>query len=173
MIYAIGKKRNLSQEDCDDLLIEVMTIFWRKMNDFIYDRTRGKFRSYLSRIANNCAMQIYTLRKKHNTIPADSLPGEYPPEVDQRIMEEWRDFLLEKALENLRMTLDTETYQVFYMSFVQKCPVAEISAVTRKTANNIYVIRSRCLNKLRALLLELRQANEAQLSAHSHKKNSE
>lgn len=173
MIYAIGLKRNLSKEDCDDLLIDVMTIFWKKMDDFIYDRTKGRFRSFLAKIANNCAMQIYNRHRKNLPPPAEAFSQEYPADVDSDMLDEWRDFLLEKAMENLRMSLDTETYQVFYMSFVQQCPVEEISEVTRKTANNIYVIRSRCLNKLTALLKEYRQQDETYFSSHSHKSKSE
>lgn len=173
MIYAIGKRKNLSQEDCEDLVIDVMQIFWKKMDEFIYDRTRGKFRSYLARIAHNCAMQINSLRKKNNNVSTEELTVEYPADVDQSMMEEWRDFLLEQALENLRLNVDTETYQVFYMSFIQQCSIDEISAVTRKTPNNIYVIRSRCLNKLTALLREFRQLDESLLPCHSNKNNSQ
>lgn len=173
MIYAIGQKRSLSKEDCDDLLIEVMTVFWRRMEDFIYDRGKGKFRSYLSKIAHNCAIQIYTRRIKHKNGVAEELNTEYPADVDIAMMDEWRNFLLEKAMEKLKLTIDTETYQVFYMLFVQNCPVDEVAAVTRKTASNIYVIRSRCLSKLSAFLREFRKLDESQLPAHSHNTRSE
>ena len=173
MIYAVGKKWTLSKEDCDDLIIEVMKIFWKKMDKFVYDRSKGKFRSYLARIADNCAMQLYFKQKKNKNITAMTADSEYPAEVDRNMMEEWKDFLLQKALEHLRLSVDTETYQVFYMSFVQQCSVAEIMEVTRKTANNIYVIRSRCLKKLSALLKEFRQLDETLLSNHSNKNKSE
>jgi DNA-directed RNA polymerase specialized sigma24 family protein len=143
------------------------------MDEFIYDRTKGKFRSFLAKIAHNCAMQIYSLKKKNSNIPAQPISIEYPAEVDVNMMEEYRDFLLELALENLRLNVDTETYQVFYMSFIQQCSIEEISAVTRKTPNNIYVIKSRCLNKLTALLREFRQLDEDRLPYHSNKNKSE
>ena len=85
---------------------------------------------------------------------------DYPPEIDQLYMDEWRDFLLQKAIDELKQIVDTETYQVFYMSVVQNRPVSDISAVTRKTPNNIYVIRSRCLKKLRRLIQSYRQREE-------------
>lgn len=172
MIYSIGKQRQLTAEECDDLMINVMTIFWQKMNDFIYDPAKGKFRSYLGKIANYCAIQLFFRRKENKTIPFNG-DMDYPDEVDDFFMEEWRDFLLNKAMEVLREQVDTEIYQVFYMSFVQKCPVEEIAAVTRKTPNNIYVIRSRCLAKLGKLIQELRQLDEEMLSRHSQRNNLE
>ena len=84
-------------------------------------------------------------------------------------MEEWHDFILNKALEVLRNQLDTEIYQVFYMTFIQGASVEEIAAVTRKKPNNIYVIRSRCLAKMQKLIREFRQLDEEMLSRHSHK----
>ena len=162
MINFIGRRRQLTCEECDELKVEVMTVFWRKMDEFIYDRRKGRLRSYLGRIANNCAMQIFTNRQRSSRIPAES-ETDYPADVDKAMMEEWRDFLLKQALETLRRNLDSETYLVFHMSFVQKRPVAEITELTRKTPNNIYVIRSRCLEKLKRLISMYRQMDEAEL----------
>ena len=92
---------------------------------------------------------------------------EYPPEIDQIYMDEWRDFVLQKALEDLQSVIDTETYQVFYMLFVQERPVSEISLVTRKTPNNIYVIRSRCIKKLTAIIENYRKFGEASSSRNA------
>ena len=172
MIYFIGLKRGLCPEECDDLMVEVMTTFWRKMDDaFIYDRSKGTLRSYLGQIAHYCAMRIFNGRQQ-NTVPFD--PSiEYPDDVDKIMLEEWRNFLLEQALDTLRLSVDTETYQVFYMSFVQKCSVAEIASVTRKSPNNIYVIRSRCMAKLKKIISQYRQLDEAELLNHSSKNASE
>ena len=172
MIHAIGKKRRLTPEERDELMIEVMTIFWRKMEHFIYDRKRGKFRSYLVKIADYCAMQIFSKKEDDPEIISDPIM-DYPSDVDDALMEDWQNYLLDKALEALRENVDTEVYQVFYMSFIQKCPVPEIAAITRKTPNNIYVIRSRCLSKLTALIKEFRQLDDQMLSSHSHKKELE
>ena len=172
MIHSIGKKRRLNPEERDELMIEVMTIFWRKMDHFIYDRNRGKFRSYLGKIADYCAMQIFSKKEDDSEIISDP-EMDYPNDVDDALMEDWQNYLLDKAMEALREEVDTEIYQVFYMSFIQKCPVAEIAAITRKTPNNIYVIRSRCLSKLTALIKEFRQLDDQMLSFHSHKKDLE
>ena len=172
MIRSIGQKHFLTPEECDDLTVEVMTIFWKKMEEFIYDRSRGMFRSYLGRITNYCAMKIFAIRRKHLSVLRNNT-ADYPDDVDTRIMDEWRDFLFNKAMEELKESVDTETYQVFYMSFIQHCPVDEISAITRKTSNNIYVIRSRCLAKLTALIKQYRQFESELSGSHSHKKSEE
>ena len=170
MIRQIGIRRHLSPADCQDLHSEVMTIFWRKMDSFIYDRCRGSFRLYLARIADSAVGRIFRRTRAREETPPE-VPSEYPPDVDAVYMDEWRDFLLQKAVDELRDNVDTETYQVFFMSVIQNRPVQDIAAVTRKTPNNIYVIRFRCLKKLRQLIRSYRQREDAALPGGRSQRN--
>ena len=168
MIRAIGLRRNLSPEECDDLLIDVMVIFWKKMEKFVYDRNRGSFRAYLARITQLAAGKI---RAREHRPAAPQLPVEpdYPPEVDRASMEEWRDFLLASAMEDLKKFVDTEIWQAFYMLEIQHRPVAEVAAITRKKPNNLYIIRHRCLKILREIIAAYRERGDSELALHSHK----
>ena len=172
MIFHIGQQRYLSTEECEDLKIEVMTIFWSKMEEFVYDSSKGKFRSYLSQIADFCAQRRFSLLRRHKNL-LNSLKNEYPEEVDSQYMDEWRQFLLQQAMEELKRSVDMVTYQVFHMSFIQQRPIADICTITRKTANNVYIIRYRCFNKLRKLLKEYRQFSEMEFLRHSQRKKEE
>ena len=169
MISRIGEKRQLTAEECDDLMIDVMVIFWKKVDSYLSEPQQpGAFRKYLGKLANNVAERIF--RKNRQTPPPPMPPDDdYPDGIDELYMEEWRNFIFTKALEDLQLAVDTDTYNVFYMSVVQKRPVEDIVKVTRKTPNNIYVIRCRCLKKLKQLIAHYRQCEEAELSRHSHK----
>ena len=169
MIRFVGKKRSLTPEECDDLMVEVMTTFWKKMDTFVYNRGQGRFRNYLGRIADYCAMMVFARNSQHKMLSIDTIE-EYPDEVDEKFLDEWRDYLLELALEELKEKVDTETYQVFYMSFVQGLSVSDITAVTRKTPASIYVIRSRCFSHLSSFIAHYRKIGLEMSSGHSHKK---
>ena len=157
MIRSIGKKNRLTSQECNDLLVDVMFIFWKKMDQFLYDPDRGKFRNYLSKIAH---FSIFRIIMARNMKKPPVQQEEYPPEIDEKYMEEWKNYLLENALKELKSSIDTDTYQVFYMSFFQERPVEEICAVTRKTRDNVYVIRSRCLKKLKKIIQTYRKYEE-------------
>ena len=172
MIFHIGQQRNLSPEECDDLMIEVMLIFWHKMEEFVYDSKKGKFRNYLGRIADFCARKSLYTRKRHEKF-LNSLGGEYPAGLDSDYMDEWRQFLLQQAMEELKASVDMVTFQVFHMSFIQQRSTADICKITRKTANNVYLIRYRCLNKLRKLINEYRHFSEMEFLRHSQRKSEE
>lgn len=170
MIWDIGKKRNLSPEDCDDLMVEVMTIFWQKIDTFFYDRERGKFRSYLSKIANLSAFRIFN-RNHKNAESSATVSEEYPAEVDAIFMKEWQDFLMQTAMDEVKESVDTEIWQAFYMSTIQNRPVEEVAEITRKSPNNIYVIRSRILKKLRELIASYKEVAENELTGNSARNN--
>ncbi len=164
MIRSIGRKHNLTPEECDDLTVEVMLIFWKKLDNFFYDRSRGKFRSLLCRISDFAAIRIFKKNHRHGQ-DSGMQDLEYPCEIDEQCMQEYQDFLLDKALDELKEVVDTETYEVFYMSVFQDRPVSEISLVTRKSPGSIYAIRHRCLKKLRYFINLYRQYEECELSA--------
>ena len=168
MIRYIGAKRQLSPEECDDLMIDVMMIFWKRLDKFIYAPEKGKFRSYLGRITDSAAFRIFK-KNRNGAVQLAPAELEYPDEIDQDYMDEWRNFILEKALEDLKNSIETEQYQIFYMAFFQKRPTADIAAVSGKTAGNIYAIKSRCLKKLKELIAVYRQNEEMVLSSHSQR----
>ena len=164
MIHSIGRKHNLTPEECDDLTVEVMLIFWKKLDNFFYDRSRGKFRSFLCRISDFAAIKIF--KKNHlGGSSAEVQELEYPCEIDEQCMHEYQDFLLDKALDDLKAVVDTETYEVFYMSVFQDRPVSEISLVTRKSPGSIYAIRHRCLKKLKYFINLYQQYEENELAS--------
>ena len=166
MICKAGLKINLSAAECDDLMVDVMMIFWRKMDSFLYDSHKGKFRNFLRRIAFFAALKR---RGRSNGLSEMDDLTDYPDEVDSSMMDEWREFILNEALEELKAGVDSEVYQVFYMSFVQRRPVKDICRITRKTANSVYVIRSRCLKKLRRIISSYRELEENELRRRSNK----
>ena len=170
MIRHVGASKGLSQSECDDLMVEVMVIFWKKMDHFIYDAARGKFRSYLWRITE--VLSLHFLKKKRQSSSLQEHLLHYPEYVDADCMEEWRDFLLEQAMGDLRESVDAVSYQVFHMSFIGRHTIREISAVTRKSPNAIYIIRSRCIRKLNKIIAAYRQFGEESFSFLHSQRNS-
>ena len=65
MIYAIGASRKLAEEECEDLMQEVALICSRKLQNFIYDPERCRFRSFLFKITTNVAFNLLRKKNKH------------------------------------------------------------------------------------------------------------
>ena len=56
--------------------------------------------------------------------------------------------------------MDSETYLAFEMLFIEDRPVAEVAAVTGKTANTLYSVKHRCLKKLQTIIIQLQNELE-------------
>lgn len=151
MIVAIGHRRGLTDSECDDLLQETLTVFWQRLDRFAYRPEKGKFRGYLSRMADRIAAKI----RDRRIVPAAPVP-EYDSDIDVEMMRDWEIFVLEKALEDLKKRISTESFEAFYLSSVQNIPVSQVAKLTGKTPNNIYNLRFRCLAALREILREIR-----------------
>ena len=154
MIRAVAKQRGIAEEDCDDLIQEVMVICCRRIGSFFYDRRKGHFRSYLFSIIKNAAWQM---RRKKEQVPPEGIP-DYEEGIDRIFMEQYERFLVETALKLLRDRVNSETYSAFEMLEIQQLPVAEVSQITRKTRPALYLIRHRCLRILRQCIEEIPEA---------------
>ena len=119
MIYAIGTARQLSSEECEDLMQEVAIICSRKLQNFVYDPERCRFRSFLFKITTNVAFNL--LRKKTKN-QAEELKDDYSvvPELDIQFMQEYERFLLERSFLILKNSISSESYLAFDMLFRRK-----------------------------------------------------
>ena len=75
-------------------------------------------------------------------------------------MEEWRDFLPDSAMEDLKQCAGTELRQGFHMLEFRHRPVAEVAAITRETPNNLYIIRHRRFKKPREIIAACREHSD-------------
>ncbi|MBQ4336760.1 MAG: sigma-70 family RNA polymerase sigma factor [Lentisphaeria bacterium] len=154
MIFGIGKSRKLSKEECEDLLQEVALICSNKLQDFIYDPARCRFRTFLYKIAENVSFNISRRKNKIRCLP---LKNDYAvvPELDIKFMQEYEQFLLDRSFLILKNSISSESYLAFDMVFRQKIPVEEVVACTGFSAGALYTLKHRCLKKLRRIISEL------------------
>lgn len=165
MIRAAGRKRGIPPEDCDDLIQEVMLVCCRRLSSFLYDRSKGHFRSFLTAIVRNIAWQM---RRRKRPLP--DVPPEYDDSVDREFMREYEKFLLDSMLGRLRERIGSATYSAFEMLCIQQLPVAEVSRITRKSPAALYLIRHRCIRLLRQCITEIPEAADRIHSAGSSSK---
>ena len=154
MIRAVAKQRGIAEEDCDDLIQEVMVICCRRIGSFFYDRSKGHFRSYLYSIIKNAAWQM---RRKKAPAPPEGMQ-DYEEGIDRIFMEQYEHFLVKTVLKLLRERVNTETYSAFEMLALEQLPVAEVSRITRRTPAQLKLIRFRCLRILRRCIAEIPEA---------------
>ena len=159
MIHGIGRERNLSEDECEELMQDVAFICCRKLQDFIYDPAKCRFRTFLFKIAENCVFNIWRRKRKFSHAV---LSGDYSaiPELDIQFMQEYEKFLLDRSFLILQCSVSSETFLAFDMLVRQELPVKEVISRTGMSAVALYTIKHRCIRKLRKIINGLRMELE-------------
>jgi RNA polymerase sigma-70 factor (ECF subfamily) len=148
LIRKCGCQWGLNDDECDELIQEVMLTFFCDCHTFKYDRTKGRFREYLRSIARS---NTFSLLKKRDA--SRHLTGSNEPLLDYAFDEkwdaEWHNYLFQEALNILQRDMEDLSFRSFRMYAVEQMPPAEVAAELGISVNAVYVNKSRALAHLR------------------------
>ncbi len=153
-IYNLIRRMGLNHHDADEVVQLTLLKIWNAMPAFEYCPEKGRFRSWLCRIAGNTAKNFI----RDNGRPVIPLPlrdwemegvEEFAvrPEVEIFAEQEWQRYLPELALKNISDSFDRKTIQAFQLCR-QNIPVPEIAERLGLAESSIYVYKQRVMAKL-------------------------
>lgn len=154
MIAAIGKRHGLAPADRDDLMQRVAILMCDRLRSFVYEPEKCRFRTFLHRVAVNLSRNIERKNREAHR-PAPVLPACRDTDPDGKFLAEYEEFLLAHSLDRLKRSMESGVYLAFEMLVVEERPIAEVAAVTGKTAGALYSIRHRGMKKLRAIIADI------------------
>ena len=152
-IYSIARSKGMGDTDADDIVQVVFADLVRTLPTFKYDRTKGKFRSYLSGLVHWRVMDRLKAGKRDADIKAAfceeantvaSSPGD--DDFEQR---EWQAAALEEALRRIKPDVRPEHYAAFVASAVEGQDTESVMRLYGLTSDNLYQIRKRLTERLR------------------------
>lgn len=164
-VFAIARSKGLSAEDADDVVQNVFAELAQKMPTFEYDRTKGKFRSYLLELVNWRVID----KLKANKREADSLK-DYSDEIRADgagtfAESQWQSAALNEALRRLRQEANPEHFAAFVESTVEGLGTETVMKLHGLTRDNLYQIRARFTAKLKPLVAAvLKEMDEGRLA---------
>ena len=139
LIYGVARKAGLSDSEAQDVVQETIIAVARKMPEFRYDRSIGTFKGWLLKLTRWRITDH--LRKKARQHNGQWLPREIPAEPDvleQYVPEagfdlegvwetEWKEQLLETALDRVRERADCREFQMFHLLMCKRVPAREVA----------------------------------------------
>jgi RNA polymerase sigma-70 factor (ECF subfamily) len=151
MLWA--RRLDLSTEDTADLLQEVFLVLAREMPRFRYDPAH-RFRPWLWTVLVNKGRDRY---RRIQARPVLAHPKEFeqamsPDNVQLYADEEYRTYLVGRALEIMRTEMEPVHWQACWQYIVQDRPAAEVAQELGLTVNQVYLAKSRILRRLRTEL---------------------
>lgn len=158
-VFSIARSKGLSVTDSDDIVQNVFVDLARNLPQFDYDRTKGRFRSYLIGLVNWRVTD--KLRAGKRDIDFKSQYGEdmkgAVAEDDGTFLEnEWRAAAMEEALRRIKDEVNPDHFAAFVASTIEGQDTATVMNLYSITRDNLYQIRKR-------LTLKLKEATQAVL----------
>ena len=152
-IYSIARSKGMGDTDADDIVQVVFADLVRTLPTFKYDRTKGKFRSYLSGLVHWRVMDRLKAGKRDADIKAafsdESKTAASSPGDDGFAEREWQAAALEEALRRIKPDVRPEHYAAFVASAVEGQDTESVMRLYGLTSDNLYQIRKRLTERLR------------------------
>lgn len=169
-VFGAARARGLQPSDADDVVQAVMLQLLRDGGLAAYDRAKGPFRPWLSRLVS---WRTEDLRRRAGAAPEpvpdeafavlpDTGPAASPAGDALAAAEEaaWRAAAFNEAVRRLRAELPPSHFAAFQASVLEGLPAAAAMRAGGVSRDNLYQIRRRVKPRFDALLSEALRALE-------------
>lgn len=128
-IRVVLLKMRIRSIDLEDLLQEVLIKIWQNLSKFKIDQDRARFRTWLSTLIRNQALDQVKMAKRYkNRVDKKAVVDLIPEdekniaktELDKVIESEWEKHIIKVALGNIRSLFSEQAIYVFEQSLLGK-----------------------------------------------------
>ena len=144
-IYSIVRAQKVSPDQIDDIIQDVLLSVWKNLPGFEYDRSKGRFSSWLATITIN---KVRSRQLKNSRQSArDHKAYEQQEKTDQgelgeMISREWAAFLTERSWDKIKDEL-SEPMKLCFEGFMEGKMIRTIAAKLGIPENTVSVYKKR------------------------------
>ncbi|WP_146403876.1 sigma-70 family RNA polymerase sigma factor [Planctomycetes bacterium CA13] len=154
----------VARSDLDDVCQLVLMRLWKDLVNYQYQPQRARFRTWLSYLIHSTLVDWHRKQgRNQTTVSSDSIEfGEVlmgQSELELRIQAEWKEYIVNLALERLKTIFSGNAVDVFVRS-VEGQSAAEISQQLNISEESVYVLKHRVKKRLVREAHELRRELE-------------
>ena len=161
MIVSLGTLKGLNRAECDDLVQEVMILFFGKARDFHFQPEKAHFRTWFGRIIHGKIIDLIRKRKPVvseevlNVMPADT---EAPDRLfDLACQAELRKIYLQEALQHLKTKIEPENYRIFEYYVLKNHSASDTMRLFGISRNQLDKTKSRTQAILKKIVTEMKR----------------
>jgi RNA polymerase sigma-70 factor (ECF subfamily) len=157
LLIRFCRRRGLQRADAEDVTQIIFLNLARSLPGFVYDPQRGRFRSYLYRVAKNAIQRFIecpdTARTALEVSELEAIAVDDDDPLDEIWEQEWADHHYRLAMKQLRQVVDPRTVQVFER-LVSGATTAQASEEFGMKADAVDKVRQRVRARLQKLIAE-------------------
>lgn len=172
VIYGYARRFGLNCDDAEDIVQDVFVKITRQLPSFHYDRSRGRFLSWIKTITRTTVTDF--LRRRRSRIEGqlrvesrdasqsivEQIVDPDAPETPDPWQAEWRGSVLAQALERTQAHVDPKTFRAFVLCAFDGRQPAKVARALGMSTNSVYVAKSRVLRQLKREVSAVRKAQE-------------
>lgn len=147
LIYDFCRARGLCAADSGDVTQEVLLRVAKAIRSFEYNQQRGLFHDWLARIVLNEVRRY--IGKDKNQTTSINIEELNLVSLEDEWNESFQQLAFQTALERTKPHFTDHTWTLFDLSWLQKKGVTEVAEIANVSLQQVYVARSRVLNRLR------------------------
>lgn len=158
-VFSIARSKGLTITDSDDIVQNVFVDLARNLPQFNYDRTKGRFRSYLIGLVNWRVTDKLRAGKRDVDFKSqygEDMKGAVAEDDGSFLENEWRAAAMEEALRRIKDEVNPDHFAAFVASTIEGQDTETVMNLYSITRDNLYQIRKR-------LTLKLKEATQAVL----------
>ncbi len=160
LVYRHCRGRGLHHEDAENVTQEVFGQISQSIRNFEYRPEVGRFRDWLRTVTRN---EINHFLKKDAQAAHGTGGGQGQRLLDDITArgeetawtEEFNTHLLKTALARVQAHFEEQTWKVFELVWLKKCPAREVAETLQVPIDRVYVAKSRVLERLQKEVREL------------------
>jgi RNA polymerase sigma-70 factor (ECF subfamily) len=153
MVFSVASKAGLNDTECEEVVQETFIALAKKMPDFQYDPTKS-FRAWLAHTTGFKIKDQFRRRKRNKAVenPAttegrtrtiERIADPASLDVDDIFATEWRERVLELAMEKLKKQVTAAQFQIFDLYVVKKWPVRKVAETLGISSGRVYLAKHR------------------------------
>lgn len=161
-VFRFARRQGLGEADAEEVVADTLAAFFEGYRAGRYDRSRGRFKTWVFGIALNKARELRRRREKgHATEPIERIEGAVTAETqDDEFDTDVDRTLAWECLDATRTRVAPLTYQAFDLYPLKGRPAGDVAKLLGIDKSAVYVAKSRVLSRARCEYEELRKQDQ-------------
>jgi len=162
LVYRLARHRGFQHADAVEITQEVFLAVALAIERWEPDPSRGKFRTWLFRIARNLMINWLAREGRHPRATGDTevrhlLEGQPAPADEKSALfdQEYKRQTFRWAAEQVRGEFRDATWKAFWRTSVEGEPIKQVADVLGLSVGAVYIARSRVMARLRQTIEQL------------------
>lgn len=155
LIYSVAIKAGLTNEEAEDVVQETVLSLAKTMPGYRYDPNVCSFKTWLQHLTRKRIADQYRRRPpigairpnrqdlRTQTATVERVPAGGKAELDALWDEEWRQAVLQNAMNTVKEKVNPRQYQMFYLYVIKQLPVREVAQSLQVRVSQVYLAKHR------------------------------